>query len=81
MIWRKSSKLMDPFVQITWIVDVTHLLFIVADDLNEATHDVWEKGDATKHDYYCKYALFVAYWKVVAVAYSAQGCQGKVTAD
>ena len=81
MIWRKASKLMDPFMQITRIVDVAHLLFIVADDLNEATHDVWEKGDATKHDYHCEYTLFIAYWKVVAVANCAQSRQSKVAAD
>ena len=68
-------------MEVAALVNDSHILLVVADNLDEVTHDIREEGHSTKHNKTCKYSLPGANWVVVSVANSTQGSQGIVAAD
>ena len=81
LIVRESCQLDHPVSQITTLVLYTHLFLIVADDLDEVTHDVGEECYSTKHQNNCKNSFFVTDRKVISVSNSAETCQDIVARD
>lgn len=65
-------------MKITTFVNNTHFLFIVADNFNEITHDIWEESDTTKHNDYSYDSFIVANWEVVTISNSTERCQSIV---
>lgn len=68
-------------MQVRRQVDIAHLLFIVADDFDEVTHDITEESNTTKHDYHSNNSLHVAHREVVTITDSTQSCKRIVTTN
>ncbi len=56
-------------MKVTTFVYYSHLLFIVANDFNEVTHDVREESYTTQHNYNCQDSLLLADRVVVSITY------------
>lgn len=76
----EPRKRKHPRIKITTHVDNTHLFIIVAYNLYKIAHNVGEKSNSTKLDYYTYDSFLAVCWEVISVAYSAKSCHCEVTA-
>ena len=67
-------------IKVAFAVHDTHFTLVVFENLQQITHNVREKGDASKHNCQSSNHLYVAYRKVVSVTNRRQDCQREVYA-
>ena len=68
-------------MQVSTLINHTHFLFIIADNLNKVTHYIGKEGHSTKHDDNCNDPLVVADWIVVTITDCTQSCEGVIATD
>jgi len=68
-------------MEVTALVNDTHILLIVADNLNEVTHDIRKEGHSTEHNDNCNYPLSATNWVIVSIPDSTQGSQCIIATD
>lgn len=77
----KPRELDHPVVKVTALIHSSHFLLVVANDLNEVSHDVGKEGNASQHDQYCDDSLDVADRVVVTISDGTECGKCKVTTD
>ena len=68
-------------MQITTLINNSHFLFVVADNLNEVTHYIGEEGHSTKHNDNRNNSLIIADWIVISVSNCTQSSECIVATD
>jgi hypothetical protein len=68
-------------MQITTLVNNAHLLFIVADDLNEVTHDIRKESYTSKHNHNRNDSLVITDWIVVTITHCTECSKSVVATD
>ena len=63
------------------LVDVTHFVFIVGNDLDEVSHDVGKESNAAKHDQNGSNSLQIGNRKVISISDSGKSGQRIVTTN
>ena len=80
LIIRIASKKSQPVVKVADLVDVTHLLAVVCDDLDEAAHYVGEERHSAQHEENGQESLKIADWVEVSIANCGQCRKGVIAA-
>lgn len=81
LIVRESRKQYQPVVKVTAFVDHAHFLFVIANDLDEVSHNVGEERNTTKHNDNSYDPLVVADWVVVTISNSTERCKSIVATN
>lgn len=80
LIVRIASQKSQPVVKVADLVDVTHLLAVVCDDLYEAAHYVGEERHSAQHEENGQESLKIADWVEVSVANCGKCREGVIAA-
>ena len=67
-------------MKVTAFVDYSHFLFVVAYDLDEVAHDVWEEGYSTEHDGHRSESFIVADRVVITISDCAESSECVIAA-
>ena len=68
-------------MKITTLINHTHFLLIIGYNLNKIAHDVWEKGNTSKHNTDSDNSLNITDLVVISISNSRKSGEGKVAAD
>jgi hypothetical protein len=71
----------EPIIQLPCLVDDSHLLLVVRNDLNETPHDVGEESNPSYHNEHCRDSFPVADRIEITISNCGKGCQDEVAAD
>ena len=68
-------------MKVSTLVDYSHFLLVIGNNLNEVSHNVRKESNSPQHDPNRHQPFDVANWEVISIPHGWQRCESKVATD